>query len=595
MNFPIINFGEILKMIDGGSTGSRLHIFEFVQTETSPNSSKTNNKNINNEQSLKCERRGSYKVNYPLSGFARSESDVEKNTPLNPSVVVNHLLPLFAFAASTIPSEYHSTTQVRYMATAGMRLLDVNEQQLIYDAVFQGLIESQLEIELPTSSEKINSSEISSETKDNKYTEIIPFPFHSLELSHIGTLPGDLEGFYGAVAANYLAGAIDVNLRLINKQDKLLNNSHNKSEKQQNVENETNMPLGALDMGGSSTQLVFLAPNSQNTTKSCMLNDKKDRENESNTDYLNTDDFFSTSYLSYGVDQFRERLWDTWIRDRENAAQSTGNNDESQKSSLSCCTNDVIPNPCTFKGFSMKWKGYTLRGTGDAFECTKQVRRLIPSLDGHIHDPYDMKKNDGHNSKRRVGGVEHPPIRGKFYAMSLYFFTLDSLRVLSHPVQHAYEALNLSWPNPSIQELYDALHGLCGRHWQGDLEDIQHHAHEYTRAEVLPHRCIEAVYMVTLLRDGFGFHPLSRDITFTYHIDGSEVEWALGLALSLFAKQHKQNDCENGTTIIEKRLSNAEWSNHSAKKDDSFIIPEEKISPQQHDFNSDLIHPTVSM
>ena len=28
---------------------------------------------------------------------------------------------------------------------------------------------------------------------------------------------------------------------------------------------------------------------------------------------LNGDDFFSTSYLAYGVDQFRERLWDTWV------------------------------------------------------------------------------------------------------------------------------------------------------------------------------------------------------------------------------------------------------------------------------------------
>ena len=41
---------------------------------------------------------------------------------------------------------------------------------------------------------------------------------------------------------------------------------------------------------------------------------------------------------------------------------------------------------------------------------------------------------------------------------------------------------------------------------------MQHEAHEHTRAEVLPHRCIEAVYMVTLLRDGFGFRPESRDI-----------------------------------------------------------------------------------
>ena len=189
----------------------------------------------------------------------------------------------------------------------------------------------------------------------------------------------------------------------------------------------------------------------------------------------------------------------------------------------------------------MKWKGYTLYGTGDALKCSKQVRRLIPSLDGSLHHDHDHHDHK-HLFGKKVGGVEHPPLRGKFYAMSLYFFTLDSLRVLSHPIQDAYEALNLSWPNPSIQELYDALHGMCGRSWQGDLEDIQHDAHEYTRAEVLPHRCIEAVYMVTLLRDGFGFHPSSRDITFTHHIDGSEVEWALGMVLSLFSETQSDKD-----------------------------------------------------
>lgn len=41
--------------------------------------------------------------------------------------------------------------------------------------------------------------------------------------------------------------------------------------------------------------------------------------------------------------------------------------------------------------------------------------------------------------------------------------------------------------------------------------------------------------MVTLLRDGFGFHPSARDITFTQWVEGNEVEWSLGMALSEYA------------------------------------------------------------
>lgn len=44
--------------------------------------------------------------------------------------------------------------------------------------------------------------------------------------------------------------------------------------------------------------------------------------------------------------------------------------------------------------------------------------------------------------------------------------------------------------------------------------------------------------MVTLLRDGFGFKPESKDITFTFLVDGNEVEWSMGMAISHFAEDH---------------------------------------------------------
>ena len=70
-----------------------------------------------------------------------------------------------------------------------------------------------------------------------------------------------------------------------------------------------------------------------------------------------------------------------------------------------------------------------------------------------------------------------------------------------------------------------------------DLDIIKESAHHFTRAGVLPSRCFESVYIVTLLRDGFGFDLDSRDITFTFLVDGSEVEWSLGFALSSFAEE----------------------------------------------------------
>jgi hypothetical protein len=53
--------------------------------------------------------------------------------------------------------------------------------------------------------------------------------------------------------------------------------------------------------------------------------------------------------------------------------------------------------------------------------------------------------------------------------------------------------------------------------------------------------------MVSLLRDGFGFAP-NRDITFCFLVDGSEVEWSLGYALSQHAEQRRLDaSSERGT------------------------------------------------
>ncbi len=439
-------------------------MFEFVEDD--------------DENDVECVRRGSSRANIPLSAFGRLESEMD-GPLLNSTYVAEHLLPLFEYAASVIPPEYYPYTSVKYQATAGMRLLPELEQEAVYDALYQGLMESE------------------------------SFVFRSMGRGDIATLSGELEGFYGAVAANYLQGIVDAQLRFISS-------SRTESEHHPG-------PVGALDMGGSSTQIVFL-PDTQRSKpeyETC-LNKQVSAEScespSSSPAQLNGEHFFSTSYLSYGVDQFRERLWTNLVEEKLRQ-------DEEDKES---CSSKVVDNPCANKGYPTEWMGFILVGTGDTDECIRKTQSLIP----HPEVPHDNHEE----VNNQVGGVEHPPLRGKFLAMSLYFFSLDSLRVFSEPHQEAHVALNLSWPNPSIQELHDALYGLCSREWHGDME-LLHDAHMFTRKEVLPHRCIETVYMVTLLKDGFGFHPSSRDITFTFLVDGSEVEWTLGMALSMYAEE----------------------------------------------------------
>jgi hypothetical protein len=520
-----------VQILDGGSTGSRLHIFEFYPADSSTLDTNNNDDTVDEAttasadattataaETLLVRRRGTARADQPLSAFVGA----------SPTAVADHLMPTFVYAAQQIPRAYHKATRVLYQATAGMRLLTDDQQASVYNAMYEGLHAHPL------------------------------FDF-SLARADVSTLSGDLEGYYGALAANYLHGSLTASL-----------------------EWQASNIVGALDMGGSSTQLVFL-PHAHNddaddaTTEeppACRVTTEEDPVwtdatttatmddcHVANRDeYPSGEDFFAVSYLSYGADQFRERLWTTWVQEAQQQAA-----DENT------CQVKTLENPCAFRGHEATWMGYTLVGTGQAHECVTQVQRHIP----HPEDTVE-KTLEKAAVGTQVGGIAHPPVHGrKFVAMSLYFFTLDALRSLSHPDPEAYEALNLSWPNPSINELFDALDGLCSRQWEGDLSEIAHDAHAFTKPHVLPHRCLEAVYIVTLLRDGFGFAPESRDITFTFLVDGSEVEWTLGMALALKAEEGEppSRDDVSSKETVDQDDAESERRSHSSTTNNTFDGP----------------------
>ena len=126
----------LLKIIDVGSTGSRLHVFEFVASSSDGDA--VSDANSSEERRVQCLRRGSSKAWTPLSTFA---SEMDDDGRLNATHVAHHMLPLFDYASIIIPPMFHSTTPVRISCTAGMRLLPLDDQNRVYDALFEGLHE----------------------------------------------------------------------------------------------------------------------------------------------------------------------------------------------------------------------------------------------------------------------------------------------------------------------------------------------------------------------------------------------------------------------------------------------------------------------
>jgi hypothetical protein len=74
-------------------------------------------------------------------------------------------------------------------------------------------------------------------------------------------------------------------------------------------------------------------------------------------------------------------------------------------------------------------------------------------------------------------------------------------------------------PTPSIAELRVAAEKFCAVPWSDVKEryDVLG-GHEWTYPSQLPYRCLEALYIVTLLEKGFGFDPHMRNITLALEV-----------------------------------------------------------------------------
>lgn len=143
-------------VIDAGSTGSRCFVFHVV---------------IDEEGDREVAGHPCGKVVPGLSSF---QSHPEEAGP--------YLAPLLINAAAIIPVSKHSLSHVYLKATAGMRLLAVTEQHLIFDNAVKWLREA----------------------------DDIPFPIAD---RNVGTINGHEEAYFAVIASNYIHGSIDGNLQ----------------------------------------------------------------------------------------------------------------------------------------------------------------------------------------------------------------------------------------------------------------------------------------------------------------------------------------------------------------------------------------------
>lgn len=203
-----------LTIIDAGSSGSRVHIFNWLSSrEASSGAEKRQDTNDKNRSKQKGAKGGAelhllkmLEVKQDPSWYKKIDGGMDSYVKDPTKVGKKHLKKLLKHAAKAIPDDQIARTPIYVHATGGMRNLGKQDQLAIIDNVC-GYISDKSNFWLPDCR------------------------------THVRVIEGGEEGLYGWIAANYLIGALD----------DPSNHDHGKDHS----------TYGILDMGGASMEVAF--------------------------------------------------------------------------------------------------------------------------------------------------------------------------------------------------------------------------------------------------------------------------------------------------------------------------------------------------
>ncbi|XP_072523971.1 ectonucleoside triphosphate diphosphohydrolase 1 isoform X2 [Salminus brasiliensis] len=333
-------------------------------------------------------------------------------------------------AKRKIPTHRHHETPLYLGATAGMRLLEMKNE---------------------AASEKVLIS-----VED--FLRTYPFSYQGARI-----ITGQEEGAFGWITVNYLKE----NLR------------------------KASDTLGALDLGGASTQITFVSGQ--------ML------ESPGNSIdfrlYGHDYHLYTHSFLCYGKDQVLKlslaNQMQTTLEMTENIIVEDpcfhpGYNVRKDFQS-------VFNSPCV-KGLSVPEKEFNHVGLGNGTACHAAVREVFNAS----RCTY---------STCSFNGVFQPPVEGQFGAFSAFFFVMDFLNLTTLTLDEAKEELG----------------NYCATPW-----DTIKQNHRNVKEKYLSEYCFSGTYILTLLEDGYNFTSSNwQDINFIKKIGNSDAGWTLGYMLNL--------------------------------------------------------------
>ena len=315
----------------------------------------------------------------------------------------------FAKSGDRIPEKQWKETPLYLRATAGMRLLNQTSQEWILSRI-------------------------------RTYFMTTGFSFSNDQAS---VIPGEYEGAYGWITVNHLLGNLG----------------------------QSGATVGALDLGGASTQITFEPTHSWN----------KDVEN----DHFPLDigdkhyDLYVHSYLGWGGDQARN-LYRSSLPITPTGPGGT----------------DEIIDPCLPIGYNTTYNSYPVVGSSNYTECRQlQFSQVMFNTSVCTTPPCTFDN------------VYMPSLDGNFQAFSLFYYTASFF--------------NMSASDSKPQDFFTQSQTYCGLNWN----EIQQ---TYGSSSFLKDECFNAIYCGSLLAHyGFDMSQVGR-IRIDAKIQGEDIGWAYG-------------------------------------------------------------------
>ena len=451
-------------IFDAGSSGTRLHIYRWLDSDNARKEAGV--KELESLPVLETKSKWTEKIHPGISTFAQKPDRVGPD----------HLESLYEKARKVVPTGLEEDTPVFLLATAGMRLLPEDQRKALLRQICS-YTRSRTKFQLPDCD------------------------------VHIQVIPGEVEGLYGWVAANYLLGGFDAPKH----------HAHGKDHH----------TYGFLDMGGASAQVAF-APNATEAERHA--NDLKLLRMRTIDGTSAEYRVFTTTWLGFGVNEARRRYVEAL-----------------QKASGAIDT-DVLQDPCLPAGLSITTKGdiflpgsKTINGHNPHLNGTGQFDKcLVKTL------PLLEKDHICEDNPCLLNGVHVPAIDfdvNHFVGVSEYWHTTHEIFQESHK-DKAYD----------FNTYQQRVSEFCSQDWHVIRKGIDEHewgnkVDEQTAIEV----CFKASWLINILHEGIGIPRVGLEATpdsvhngtkkildnakdkgFTASfqavnkIDNTEVSWTLG-------------------------------------------------------------------